>query len=163
MLTYVCVRSASRQGLFRALHRNIAVRQRTAAQAVPRRTGFGGENSPPNGVRRVVKQLRRGARVRSARVLILTCHRCQGRENFSGLCPRNFSALFLYKMNARKRNKAVAWGCGGIIPPQGARGYNTLAGVRGVLPPLHGVKMNERADSFHRKRGANECLRIFTT
>ncbi len=33
----------------------------------------------------------------------------------------------------------------------------------GVLPPLHGVKMNERADSFYKKRGAIECLRIFTT
>ena len=38
-----------------------------------------------------------GAGVRSARVLILTCRHCQGRENFSGLCPRNFSALFLDK------------------------------------------------------------------
>ena len=26
--------------------------------------------------------------------------RCQGRENFSGLCPRNFSTLFLDKMSA---------------------------------------------------------------
>ena len=47
--------------------------------------------------RRVIKQLKRGAGNRSARVLILTKHRCQGRENFSGLCPRNFSALFLDK------------------------------------------------------------------
>ena len=47
----------------------------------------GGENSPPNDVRRVIKQPRRGAGNRSARVLILTKHRCQGRENFSGLYP----------------------------------------------------------------------------
>ena len=47
--------------------------------------------------RRVIKQLRRGAGDRSARVLILICRRCQGRENFSGQCPRNFSALFLDK------------------------------------------------------------------
>ena len=63
---------------------------------VPRRDP-GGESSPPNGVRRRVEQLRRGAEDRSARVLILICRRCQGREKFSGLCPRNFSARFLDK------------------------------------------------------------------
>ena len=57
----------------------------------------GGENSPPNGVRRVIKQLRRGAGDRSARVLILTKHRCQGRENFCLRRKQKFSALFLDK------------------------------------------------------------------
>ena len=61
---------------------------------VPRR-GLGGEKARRSGLRRVIKQLRRGAGNRSARVLILLCCRCQGRENFSGRCPRNFSALFL--------------------------------------------------------------------
>ena len=52
---------------------------------------FGGENSPPNGVRREIKQLRRGAGNRSARVLILTKRRCQGREKF---CERSLANFF---------------------------------------------------------------------
>ena len=74
-----------------------------------------------------VLRLRRGAGDRSARVAILTYRRCQGRENFIGLRPLNFSAGFLDKMSAWERNKAITRGCGGIIPPQGARGSNTLA------------------------------------
>ena len=46
---------------------------------------------------RVIKQLRRGAGNRSARVLILTFRRCQGREKFCRQRLANFSALFLDK------------------------------------------------------------------
>ena len=60
-----------------------------------------GKESPPNGVRRVIKELRRGAGNRSARVLILTKSRCQGREKFCSLCKQNFSAQFLDKRNTR--------------------------------------------------------------
>ena len=49
-------------------------------------------------------------------------------------CSRRFIAG-VAEMNAWRRKRGE-----GIIPSQG--------GV-GVLPPLHGVKMNERADSFH--------------
>ena len=101
MLTYALIRSASRQGRFRVLHPNDAVSELAAftSGAPP---SVGGENSPPNGVRLVMKQLRRGAGDRSARVLILTKHRCQGRENFSGCRPRNFSARFLDKTSGRE-------------------------------------------------------------
>ena len=90
--------------------------------------------------RRVIKQLRRRAGDRSARVLILTCRCCQGREKFCELLLQIFSALFLDNTSACTSYKQIAWEREGIIPSQG--------GV-GVLPPLHGVKMNERADSFH--------------
>ena len=43
------------------------------------------------------KAIKARAGNRSARVAILTYRRCQGRENFSGRCPRNFSARFLDK------------------------------------------------------------------
>ena len=49
---------------------------------VPRRD-LGGENSPPNTVRRVIKQLRRGAGDRSARVLILLVVVVKGAKNLA--------------------------------------------------------------------------------
>ena len=79
---------------------------------------------------RIIKQLRRGAGDRSARVLILTFRRCQGRENFSELCPRNFSALFLDKMSAYISYKQIVWEREGVTPSQrGDYGSRQKSGI----------------------------------
>ena len=56
-----------------------------------------GEIVRRSGLRRVIKQLRRGAGDRSARVFIVVCHRCQGRENFSGRAREIFRRNSLTK------------------------------------------------------------------
>ena len=50
----------------------------------------------------------------------------KGAKIFVGVAMQKFSARFLDKKRVEKI-KAVVWGCGGIIPPQGARGCHTLA------------------------------------
>ena len=70
-----------------------------------------------------VEQLRRGAENRSARVLIITKHRCQGRENFIVHSPKNFRRFSLTKrVKVKSRSKSAA---------RGARLRCTL--IRGVL------------------------------
>ena len=67
-------------------------------------------------------QLRRTARNAVRCSQILTFRRCQGRENFSGLCPLNFSALFLDKTGARMSYKQIVWEREGVTPSQGGVG-----------------------------------------
>ena len=55
------------------------------------------------------KAIKARAGNRSARVAILTYRRCQGRENFSGRCPRNFSAQLLDKTGAELSPKTNSY------------------------------------------------------
>ncbi len=49
-----------------------------------------------------MQQLRRGAGDRHARVLILTCRRCQGREKFVVHSPKNFRRISLTKQTTEQ-------------------------------------------------------------
>ena len=80
------VSSASRQWLFRALHPNESVRSTSEWKGTSRSRFTLTSGAPAqNSAGKQIQQLRRGAGDCSARVLILTKNRCQGREKFCGL------------------------------------------------------------------------------
>ena len=127
--------------LFLALHPNIAVRQPAAGACVskpnltigdgakmlnflnnfapspivksgaPPRCRRGKESAEVSAGYKVIKAR---AGNRSARVLILTCYRCQGREKFRLQCRQNFSAQLLDKIHARYNS-----GLFQAVPPRG--------------------------------------------
>ena len=95
---------------------------------VPRRE-FGGENSPPNGVQRVMKQLRRGAGgPLRACVYFNFSSLSRARKIFACVASKNFSAQFLDKTYVRTSYKQIsvgARGCNALA--KGVWGYNTPA------------------------------------
>ncbi len=67
----------------------------------------------------------RGGEPLRACVYYVVFRRCQGRENFSGLCPRNFSAQFLDKTSVGTSYKQIVWEREGVTPSQGGVGNNS--------------------------------------